>query len=150
VPRVAPTTSRILYSPFSTVISSKLDAIHDSTALHGGARTQREGRQMVTNQAQPNDAIPGLTAEMRANYKQAVERALTHLPVKNGVINIDAVWIETSIPYEILHEILRLEDLQLPANVERINLKSNVRANESARTKRKRRRRRPKKKAKKE
>jgi len=98
------------------------------------------------NQTQTDDAIPELTADMRASYKLAVERALTHLPVKNGVVNIDAIWIETSIPYQILNEILRLDDLELPPNVERINTKSNVRAAEGGRTKRRRRRRKPKKK----
>lgn len=100
---------------------------------------------MATNQTQPEGPMSALTAEMRANYKLAVERALTHLPVKNGVVNIDAIWIETSLPYEILNEILRLEDLQLPDNVERINMKSNVRKRQPGPSKR-RRRRKPKRK----
>jgi len=64
--------------------------------------------------------------EMIANYKTAVERAIPHLPVKNGVVDIDSIWIETSIPYELLEGILRREDLELPENVERINRKSRV------------------------
>lgn len=67
---------------------------------------------------------PVETDEMIANYKQAVERAIPHLPVKNGVVEIDAIWIETSIPYDLLRKLLQREDLQLPENVERINLKS--------------------------
>jgi len=64
--------------------------------------------------------------EMIASYKTAIERALPRIPVKNGVIDIDSIWIETSIPYELLQEVLRREDLELPENVERINLKSRV------------------------
>ena len=42
--------------------------------------------------------------------------------------DIDSIWIETSIPYELLLQLLRREDLELPENVERINLKSRVEA----------------------
>ncbi len=64
--------------------------------------------------------------EMIARYKQAVERALPRVPVKNGVIEIDSVWVETSLPYDLLEAILRREDLVRPANVERIILKTRV------------------------
>jgi len=79
--------------------------------------------------------------EMKANYKLAVEKAIAHLPVKNGVINIDSIWIATSIPYGILNEVLRREDLALPDNVDRINLKSNVRERAAKKPNRRRRRR---------
>ena len=84
-----------------------------------------------------------ILAEMAGSYKQGVEKAITRLPVKNGVINIDSIWVETSIPYEILNVILRREDLVLPDNVERINMKSNVRTKEQLRKSRRRRRRKP-------
>jgi hypothetical protein len=100
------------------------------------------------DQAPREQAVSPIDEEMRASYKQAVERAMTHLPVKNGVINIDSIWIETSIPYEILNQILRLDDLVLPANVERVNMKSNVRAGEGPRTSRRRKRRKARNKAK--
>ena len=61
---------------------------------------------------------------MIANYKQALERAIARLPVKNGVVDIDSIWIETSLPLELLREILKRSDLELPENVERINTKS--------------------------
>lgn len=80
---------------------------------------------------------------MKANYKLAIEKAITHLPVKNGVINIDSIWIATSLPYEILNEILREDGLVLPDNVDRINLKSNVRTKGQTRPSRRRRRKRP-------
>ena len=76
--------------------------------------------------AEPVSDEQTATDEMVATYKTAIERAMPRLPVKNGIIDIDSIWIETSIPYELLQQILRREDLQLPENVERINLKSRV------------------------
>ena len=84
------------------------------------------------------------TEEMRANYKLAVEKAIAQLPVKNGVINIDSIWVATSLPYEILNEVLKQDELVLPDNVDRINLKSNVRAQKQARPKRRRRKKKAK------
>jgi len=79
--------------------------------------------------------------EMVGNYKQALERSIARLPVKNGVVDIDAIWIETSIPYDLLRKLLQRDDLQLPENVERINLKSQVRKRERrGRSKRQRKR----------
>jgi len=80
--------------------------------------------------------------EMLASYRQALERTLARLPVKNGVVDIDAIWIETSIPYDLLRTLLQREDLKLPENVERINLKSNVRKGDEPHAEPKRRRRR--------
>jgi hypothetical protein len=93
----------------------------------------------VNEQDQQGGRTRTVDEEMKANYKLAIEKAITHLPIKNGVINIDSIWVETSIPYEILNEVLRQDDLVLPDNVDRINLKSNVRANEPVRTNRRRR-----------
>ena len=79
--------------------------------------------------------------EMLANYKQALERAIARLPVKNGVVNIDAIWTETSIPYDLLRKLLQREDLRLPESVDRINLKSHVRKGEQRGGSKRRRRR---------
>lgn len=98
----------------------------------------------MTEQEQPESPAPVVDEEMAASYKQAIERAVAHLPVKNGVINIDSIWIETSIPYEILNQLLRRDDLELPDNVDRINLKSNLRTKEQVQKSRRRRRRKPK------
>ena len=98
----------------------------------------------MKEQDQQGNPEPTINDEMNASYKQAIERAITHLPVKNGVINIDSIWVETCIPYEILNEVLRQDDLVLPDNVDRINLKSNVRAKEQTRKSRRRRKRKSK------
>jgi len=79
--------------------------------------------------------------EMLLRYKQTVERVIPHLPAKNGVVDIDSIWVETSIPYGLLKIILSQSDLALPEHVERINTKSKVHLGErSGRPKRKRRR----------
>ena len=67
---------------------------------------------------------------MSARYKQAVERAIPHLPVRNGVVDIDSVWVATSLPYDLLQEILARNDLELPENVERISTKSQLNTGE--------------------
>ena len=66
-------------------------------------------------------------AEMLATYKLALERVIARVPVKNGVVDIDSIWVETSLPYDLLRKILQRDDLVLPENVERINLKSSAR-----------------------
>ncbi len=81
---------------------------------------------------------------MLSRYKRAVEAAIARLPVKNGVVDIDSVWVETSIPYDILQEILTRQDLVLPENVERINMKSTIQAGGASGKKEERHRRRNK------
>lgn len=98
---------------------------------------------MVTGQQQEHPE-PIIGDDMTASYKQAVERAISRLPAKNGVVNIDAIWIDTSIPYKILDELLRRDDLKLPDNVDRINLKSNVSTKKQVRKSRHRRKRKAK------
>ena len=82
---------------------------------------------------------------MLGRYKDAVERTLPRLAVKNGMVDIDSVWVETSIPYDILQEILTREDLVLPENVQRINTQSRVgRGEHRGRSRRSRRRKKTK------
>jgi len=57
---------------------------------------------------------------MFLRYQQAVEKVLPRIPVKNGVIDVDSLWIETSLPYDLLREIIRENKIALPDNVERI------------------------------
>ena len=76
------------------------------------------------NQMAPRDLTD--PDEMALRYKTAVERAIPHLPVKNGVVDIDSIWIETSLPLGLLRELLKRPDLELPENVDRVNTKSRV------------------------
>jgi len=62
--------------------------------------------------------VEGLEA-YRERYREAIERVLPLLPVVNGTISIDSIWVETSLPRDLIIEIVQ-EGLRLPANVERI------------------------------
>jgi len=53
-------------------------------------------------------------------YRRAIERVLPELPVENGAIDVDSIWVETSLPRDLIIEIIRSGKLQLPSNVERI------------------------------
>jgi len=53
-------------------------------------------------------------------YRRAIERVLPELPVENGAIDVDSIWVETSLPRDLIVEIVRSGKLQLPPNVERI------------------------------
>lgn len=53
-------------------------------------------------------------------YRRAIERVLPELPVENGAIDVDSIWVETSLPRDLIIEIVRSGKLQLPPNVERI------------------------------
>jgi len=53
-------------------------------------------------------------------YKKAVEKTLEELPVENGVIGIEALWLELTLPEDLLIEILAMEDIVLPLNVEKV------------------------------
>jgi hypothetical protein len=77
-----------------------------------------------------NKVDPQSDDEMLERYKVAVERALPRVPVKNGVVEIDSVWVETPLPYDLLEAILRRDDLKLPPNVERIHLRTRAQQGE--------------------
>lgn len=59
----------------------------------------------------------------REVYRRAIERVLPELPVENGAIDVNSIWIETSLPRDLIIEIIREGKLKLPANVERIVLR---------------------------
>jgi len=82
---------------------------------------------------------------MLARYKRAVEQAITRVPVRNGVVDIDSIWVEASIPFDLLRQVLARSDLALPENVERINTKTRIREGEPSGTRRKAKRHRRRK-----
>lgn len=53
-------------------------------------------------------------------YVKAIEKALPELPVENGAIKFEAIWLETALPEDLILEIVKGHDLQFPPNVERI------------------------------
>ena len=55
-----------------------------------------------------------------SKYKKAIEKAVPEIPVENGAITLEAIWLETSLPEDLIIEILSGNELVLPANVERV------------------------------
>lgn len=53
-------------------------------------------------------------------YAKAIEQALPQIPVENATIRLEAIWLETALPEDLIVQILREGDLDLPDNVERI------------------------------
>lgn len=58
----------------------------------------------------------------RESYKRAIEKALPLLPVRNGMIHIRDIWLETSLPMDLIEEIVQSKDLKLPENVKGIRI----------------------------
>ncbi|NIT80071.1 MAG: hypothetical protein GWO44_25025 [Thermoplasmata archaeon] len=65
--------------------------------------------------------MEGLEA-YRQRYREAIERVLPELPVENGTITIDSIWVETSLPRDLIIEIVKEGGLALPLNVEQITV----------------------------
>jgi hypothetical protein len=59
-----------------------------------------------------------------SKYKKAIEKAIPEIPVENGAITLEAIWLETALPEDLILEIVTDDDLALPANVERIITRS--------------------------
>lgn len=58
----------------------------------------------------------------RERYREAIERVLPELPVRNGAISVTSIWVETSLPRDLIIEIVKEGRLRLPPNVERITI----------------------------
>jgi hypothetical protein len=56
----------------------------------------------------------------RERYREAIERVLPLLPVENGRISVNSIWMETSLPRDLIIEIVKEGGLTLPPNVERV------------------------------
>lgn len=55
-------------------------------------------------------------------YRRAIERALERVPVRNGVVSIRDLWIETALPIELIGDLLQTDGIQLPPHVVRVDL----------------------------
>ena len=66
-----------------------------------------------------DDVYENPTLEIE-KYKQAVEKVLAELPVENGVITLEALWLELTLPEDLLIEILSGAELILPLNVDKV------------------------------
>ncbi len=67
------------------------------------------------------EKVEGLEA-YRERYREAIERVLPELPVRNGTISVTSIWVETSLPRDLIIEIVKEGRLRLPPNVERIQI----------------------------
>ncbi|GEM_PF-3346635 len=55
-----------------------------------------------------------------AKYKRAIEKALPEIPAENGVITLEALWLETAIPEDVIREVLANGGVELPPYVDKI------------------------------
>ncbi len=65
--------------------------------------------------------------ELLECYRKALERALEVVPVRNGVVSIRDLWLETALPTDLIEELLRTDGVKLPPHVTRVELKTEPR-----------------------
>jgi len=65
--------------------------------------------------------MDGITEEI-GHYIKAVQEALPQLIVEDGVLRLEDIWLETSLPHELLIHIVKECPMKWPANVEKIQL----------------------------
>lgn len=58
-----------------------------------------------------------------SRYAEAVENVLEKVPVKNGVVSIESIQMETSLPLDLIKELLDRGDVEFPDRVEKIQLR---------------------------
>lgn len=54
------------------------------------------------------------------NYRRAIERVLTEVPVVNGVVDLETIWLELALPRDLLIEVFETMGVRLPAHVEKV------------------------------
>lgn len=60
-------------------------------------------------------------ARLREGYCRALEKALERVPVRNGVVSVEDLWLETAIPVDLIVELLESDGVKIPAHVERVD-----------------------------
>lgn len=55
-------------------------------------------------------------------YRRAIERALARVPVRNGVVSVRDLWIETALPVELIADLLQADGIQIPPHIVRVDL----------------------------
>ena len=58
--------------------------------------------------------------EAQAKYQKAIEASLRGIPVINGVIDLDSIWLECALPKDLIVEIFKTREIELPSNVEKV------------------------------
>ncbi|MCS7239679.1 MAG: hypothetical protein NZ651_00260 [Candidatus Bipolaricaulota bacterium] len=61
-------------------------------------------------------------ARLREGYCRALEKAFERVPVRNGVVAVEDLWLETAIPIDLIVELLESDGVKIPPHVERVDL----------------------------
>ncbi len=54
------------------------------------------------------------------NYARAIEKTLAEVPVVNGVVTLEALWMELGLPRDLIIEVFETMEVRLPPHVERV------------------------------
>jgi hypothetical protein len=54
------------------------------------------------------------------NYARAIEKTLAEVPVVNGVVTVEALWMELGLPRDLIIEVFETMEVRLPPHVERV------------------------------
>ncbi len=54
------------------------------------------------------------------NYARAIEKTLAEVPVVNGVVDLEALWMELALPRDLIIEVFETMEVRLPPHVERV------------------------------
>lgn len=67
--------------------------------------------------AQPDDVyLPGAMQ----NYARALEKTLNEVPVVNGAVDLETLWLETALPRDLIIEVLETIEVRLPAHIQKV------------------------------
>ena len=62
----------------------------------------------------------GMEEAQIEKYRRAIEQTIAKLPVVDGSVSLESIWLEASLPRDLIAEILQQGKLHLPENVRRI------------------------------
>ncbi len=62
----------------------------------------------------------GMEEAQIEKYRRAIEQTVAKLPVVDGSVSLESIWLENSLPRDLITEILQQGELHLPENVRRI------------------------------
>lgn len=60
--------------------------------------------------------------KLRDGYCRALEKAFEHVPIRDGVVSVEDLWLETGIPVDLIVELLESKGVKIPPHVERVDL----------------------------
>lgn len=60
--------------------------------------------------------------KLRDGYCRALEKAFEHVPIRDGVVSAEDLWLETGIPVDLIVELLESKGVKIPPHVERVDL----------------------------